>query len=391
MNMRKFYFLSMVAGTVLAYSSCTNDLVEEVSEEISEHVQTGAPMNFSAKVGGKANDSKSQTGKRKVNYADEFFFGSGGVSLKWEKGDLIGVDCPDAYDKDGQATRAVYKVEDPGIAGNTDGLVSYGDTHLYWGANNIHRVFYGYPAGRVIMENLEENSKDPYDFTRSFTASIEHVQEGTVENEYILVNGEPVDGYRAVDKQNMLCGGVIFVERDETGQNDAVELVFDSYFSSVDVIFTNSEEGNLTIKEVAIEMEQDDPDNEISALSGTCSGNMYWGENGLLTLDAITPKEGESYPDVSIKVKGQNGEDTFALPKGKSLSVVLCMLPDKEPTGAQGTLPDDAKFGRTMIGKLKVKYEYAGETEQTKTLDISGIYWINTRNRIDVPTLPHAE
>lgn len=394
MNMRKFYFLSIIAGTVFAYSSCSNDLVEEVSEEVSEHVQTGTPMNFSAKMGGKVNINVAQSGKRRLRYDDENRSyvedaNMGAVNLQWEPGDMIGIDCPDAYD----VKTAVYRVTDEIY--DWEGFGSFGylentGASLKWGANETHRVFYGYPAGTIKMEDIvESETGDPEEFTRGCAITIKKDQTGKVEETKIfpreISEGEnPIEGYRVVDKTNMICGGVTIFKKSEVSQDDQIELDLDSYYTAFDVVFTNNDEKDLTIKTVSIVANKNNAENQFTALSGTATASLGIGDGHLLAIKSITPTTDESYPEVSIEVKDENGTGTFALPKDKSLSVILCTLPWvlKDVAG-------DSKYERMLKGKLKVTYNYAGEADQTKILDISGKHWVNSRNRIVVPALPH--
>lgn len=387
MNMRKFYFLSIIAGTVFAYSSCTNDLVEEFSEEVSEHVQTGTPMNFSAKMGGKANAGTPQSSKRKLNYDDSGFV-TGMAMFKWETNDMIGVDCPDAYDKDGTVTRAVYKITDPEYGYYTTALESYSG-HLYWGEKEVHRVFSGYPAGKVTMGELEDHNDDPWQFTRSFSSVIDHVQNGQVSEEDVVIGEESTPGYRAIDKKNMVCGGVTFFEKSETSQDEVLVLYNYAFFTSVDVVFTPSETDKpITISKVEIAVDKSQIDMTKFSVAdvnicGECEGILYADEDRLLAVKAMSAKEGTSYDNVSINVKGLSGEEGFKWSQDKPLSVVLCMFPWSEPQGGED-------YTRPFPAKLTVTYQYEGESSQTKTMNISNNYWINARNRIEVPALPHA-
>lgn len=392
MNMRKFYFLPLIAGTLFAYTSCSNDLVEEISEELSEHVQTGTPMNFSAQMGGEANINEHQSGKRKLTYNEEVYIGNsetkGTVNLMWEVGDKIGVDCPDAYD----VKNAVYRVtgeETWGDFGSYGTLEKTDASPLKWGEKDAHRVFCGYPAGKVIMGNLTEGEL-PELFSRDCTLTIDKEQNGNVEATKIRKGQACIDGYRVIDRTNMISGGVQVFYKSETDQNDEIFLPFDTYFTAFDVIFTNSADQGLTIKKVKIVAENGEG-NEIEALSGKATGTLAMGGGGFLEIQSIAPTMGESHSEVSINVKGINGEGTFELQKDNSLSVVLCALPmvlKERPDGKEDA--DDEVFGYNFKGTLTVTYNYSGEGEQTKSLDISSLYWANSRNRIVVPALPHV-
>lgn len=392
--MRKFYFLSMVAGTVLAYSSCSNDLVEEVSEEVTEHVQTGTPMNFSAKMGGKVNINVAQSGKRRLRYDDENRSyvedaNKGAVNLQWEQKDKIGINCPDAFDTQTtvyQVTADIFDTEGFGSIGFLEST----DAPLKWGEKEVHRVFYGYPAGKIEMGDVEEpESGESYEFTRKGSITIDKCQTGKVEEAKIFPkeihkDENPIEGYRVVDKQNMICGGVSIFNKSEVSQDEPIELNLDSYYTAFDVVFTNDDEQSLTIKTVSI-VADSNAENQFTALSGKADVSLGIGDGYLLAINSIEPTSTESFTEVSIAVKDQNGTATFALPKGKSLSVILCTLP-----WVLNDVAGDKKYERMLKGKLKVTYNYDGEVEQTKTLDISGKHWMNSRNRIVVPALPHA-
>lgn len=393
MNMRKFYFLSIIAGTMFAYSSCSNDLVEEVSEEVSEHVQKGTPMNFALELRDNDKNHDSRKVKHNFNYNDNAF-SAASVDFKWEEGDVIGVDCPNADTQDGRKSQAAYKVvksptgDDPSV---TSDLKCVSQDYLYWGEDELHRVFCAYPQGKVVLGDIQD--ADPWDptvFSRTFTATIERVQIGNVSEETIREGNIPVQGYRAISKENMICGGYNFFFKEWVTPDQVITLPFNAFFTSADVIFTPEEvetPKKITIKEVKISVDESQIDysqfsQDDVKISGTCTGTI--GDNGswALSIKQIAPTPGSSYNDVTLKV---NGNDGFAWPQDKPLSTVLIMFPSKEPENSSDS------YTRTFPAKLTVKYQYENEVEQTKVLNITNNYYINARNRIKIPALPHAE
>lgn len=391
MNMRKLYFLSIIAGTMFAYSSCSNDLVEEASEQISEHVKTGTPMNFAIELRDNANNGESRKVKQKLNYDDENTNGAW-VSFKWEEGDIIGVDCPNADSHDGKKSRAAYRVEKNPTGdnkGRTSDLKCVSADYLYWGDGSLHRVFCAYPQGKVTLGDLEDaDLYDPTIFSRTFSATIDREQNGKVSDEIIRVGNSSVSGYRAVSKENMICGGMNFFFKEYTDPDAAIMLPFYPFFTSVDVIFTPEEESSkkhITIKEVKISVDERQLDpaaftQDDVKISGTCTGNVGYNDSWALVVKSIAPTSGQSYNDVTLKV---NGNDGFEWPQDKPLSTVLIMFPAVEPQNA-------TSYTRPFPAKLTVKYQYEGEIEQTKVLNITNEYYINARNRIKIPALPHA-
>lgn len=387
-----FFGLMLMAGGMFAFSSCSNDIAEEAMEDFTQGVQSGTPMNFALDFGGKSQNSS----KRYVKYDDPNDT-QNAVAFAWEVGDQIGVECPDAeidnedLGRTGRASRGLYQVKSTTNRYNRPNYVqdleALGEEYLYWSQKDLHRVFTAYPAGRITLTSLTENDNPEdnfngtdFDFTRGFITTIDHEQKGTVQEEKIKVGNNVVDGLRCADKNNMICIGWSPFYRSATSSGAELYISMYSCFTSLDVIFNKENDPkNVTIKSVSVKVSlpENSPVKDF-AISGECTGKAIVNENFLLSPLELHPTTGKSYDQVTLTLN----ENGYTWNQQKPLSTVLIMFPWPEPVAG-------AAYFQTFPATLKVVYQYEGEDEQIKYMNISGQYGINARNRVIVPHLPH--
>lgn len=374
-----FFGLMLMAGSMFAFSSCSNDIAEEAMEDFTQGAQPGTPMNFAFDFG--SNQRKS--GKRKINY-DDTNFNAASVYFKFEIGDIIGVECPDAekdneeLGREGRASRGAYQVVSLENIYNkpyfVQDLKALGTDRLYWSKANLHRVFAACPTNKITLGDIQGEGAN---FTRSFETSIDAIQTGAVTEDVIRIGNTKEEGYRCVDKSNLIFAGSWCYYREDMSEELWAYLPIPMYscFTSLDVIFNKQASAqNVTIKSVSVKV-KDATDGEVSnvKIAGPCTGTVRNGYDGFIVIEQITP--GANASDiVTLKL----GEDGYKWAQDKPLSTILIMFPWPE---------NDQKL--TFPATLKVVYQYDGEEEQTKYMDISGEYGINARNRIIVPALPH--
>ena len=384
--MKSTFIGSMIlAGGLFTLASCSNDAIEDTMEETFQGIQPGTPMNFVLGFGGQPQES----GKRKIVYNDAVAT-SGSVDFKWEVGDCVGIECPDAekdneeLGRQGRGSKGVYKVKSTdspyGPHYATD-LQCISETHLYWSKEEVHRVFLAYPAGKVDLGTI---SGDGPSFTRPFTTEIEPNQDGDVFEDKIRVGNSSVDGYRCIDKNNSIFAGEWTYYRSDMSAEAPIFLPLNPFFTVMDVVFPKAEgtATPVTIKSVAIKVELPEGASITDIkIAGKCSGTVQNSENGSIIVKEITPNPAESSNQISLSLNKEQGGYTWN--QDKPLSAILCMFPWPEPEGL-----GDAAYQKTFPVSLKVVYQYEGEEEQTKYLKADGKYGINARNRILVPTLP---
>lgn len=383
--MKSTFIGSMIlAGGLFTLASCSNDAIEDTMEETFQGIQPGTPMNFVLGFGGQPQES----GKRKIVYNDAVAT-SGSVDFKWEVGDCVGIECPDAekdneeLGRQGRGSKGVYKVKSAdspyGPHYATD-LQCISETHLYWSKEEVHRVFLAYPAGKVDLGTI---SGDGPSFTRPFTTEIEQNQDGDVFEDKIRVGNSSVDGYRCIDKNNSIFAGEWTYYRSDMSAEAPIFLPLNPFFTALDVVFQKAE-GEATpvkIKSVSIKVElpEEATIDEIK-IAGKCSGTVQNSENGSIIVNSIV-SDATASNQISLSLNQKDGG--YKWNQDKPLSAILCMFPWPEPEG-QG----DDTYQKTFPVSLKVVYQYEGEEEQTKYLKADGKYGINARNRILVPTLP---
>lgn len=384
-----FFGLMLMVGGMFTFPSCSNDIAEEAMEDFTQGIQPGTPMNFALDFGG-SQQKTDKSGKRRISYDDKNSV-NGPAAFKFEVGDKIGVECPDAekdnedLEREGRASKGIYEVQSLdnafGMPNFAQDLKALNTDRLYWSKANLHRVFAACPAGKVTLGPIQGEDDD---FTRSFETSIDATQNGVVTVEEIKVdNNTTEEGYRCVDKTNMVHAGSWCYYREDISEESMAYLPIpmNACFTSLDVIFKKQESAkNVTIKSVSVKVKAA-TDGTVSnvKIAGKCTGTVTNGRDGFIVISQVNPD-----PSASDKVTLKLGENGYKWAQDKPLSTVLIMFPWPEPNGAGSV------YNLTFPAQLQVVYQYEGEDEQTKYMDISGTYGINARNRVIVPALPHG-
>lgn len=366
-----------VFGLSLAsFASCSQDLdLEEYKEEVSGVT----PLEFNVKF----TDQESSRRKIRANgYEDDLAY------YKWKEGDLLAVVMPDSPSNyEGvDYTRGVYSVLTSATyySWATTTELKRVSGHIGFANANIdktHRVYYGYPAGKVeitkFYDYIPGGAGSWEQLAADFKVTIDATQNGTVEDfEPGISETNTTADYQVGDWNQAVCGGAMgIIPREYV---DGGSLLMWPIFTTAEIDI-KAPEGGCTIKSIELTAHPMNGTTEVTTnICGTASGTFTCkggGELDFSPFQTSDPAEGGKQDKLTLNINGEGG---FNLEGGKKLRASMFFFPCGD---------SKVSTGRDVVPmKLTIKVTTSKGTKTATFANPLNVQ-LGGRNHIDLGTL----